>query len=342
MDTVTVESLIQPPTCPHTFISAAESVLQVLYRRLPFNLWMVTRTEGDNWIVLRSEDHGYGVQPGDVFRWSDSFCSRMVQGQGPRIAPRSRSIPAYAEAPIGRLVPIEAYVGVPLTFPDGSLFGTLCALHPATQPDFIAEELGLIELLASMLSGLLHNELAVTEAVRLVERAQADAETDPLTEIHNRRAWDRLLAAEESRCRQYGHPASVLSIDIDGLKTVNDLYGHSAGDDLIRRAAKGIRTSIRKSDVVARVGGDEFAVLVTDANLDSGREAVSRILTELDLLAVSASVGVAPRYPAKGLESAWQEADLAMYVEKRKNSTPRVSLRGMPMLTAGPAPNITR
>lgn len=76
---------------------------------------MVTRTEGEDWIVLPAEDRGYDVKEGDVFRWTDSFCSQMVEGRGPCIAPQSDLIPAYANAPIGQQVSIAAYVGLPLT-----------------------------------------------------------------------------------------------------------------------------------------------------------------------------------------------------------------------------------
>ena len=118
-----------------SFHEAANAVLRHLHEALGFDLWMVTRREGDDWIVLHAADQGYGVKQGDVFRWMDSFCSRMVRGEGPRIAPRSQEIPVYAAAPIGQQVDIGAYVGVPLDWHDGRLFGTLCAIHPQPQPE---------------------------------------------------------------------------------------------------------------------------------------------------------------------------------------------------------------
>ena len=78
------------------FESAGRAVLAFLHKRLGFDLWMVTRTEGDNWIVLQSEDHGYGVDTGTVFRWADSFCSGMVNGHGLSIPPPSDCDPADA------------------------------------------------------------------------------------------------------------------------------------------------------------------------------------------------------------------------------------------------------
>jgi hypothetical protein len=76
---------------------------------------MVTRTEGNDWIVPHARDSGYGVTPNTVFKWADSFCSHMVAGRGPRIAPVPAAVLVYAAAPIAQQVDIGAQVGVPLT-----------------------------------------------------------------------------------------------------------------------------------------------------------------------------------------------------------------------------------
>ena len=299
------------------FESAGRAVLAFLHKRLGFDLWMVTRTEGDNWIVLQSEDHGYGVAPGTVFRWADSFCSEMVKGNGPRIAPRSDCVPAYAGAPIGRQVQIKAYVGMPLVHSDGTLFGTLCAIHPSAQPESIAGELKLVELIGGLLSAILQAELKSAEDARRAERLQAEALTDTLTNLYNRRGWDRLLETEEARCKRYGHPASVLAVDLDGLKLVNDTQGHAAGDELILRAANALRKAARSVDVVARLGGDEFGILSAECDGAGCEVLLGRVKQGLAAAGVKASIGIAVRDPAKGLKRAWETADQHMYKEKR-------------------------
>lgn len=278
---------------------------------------MVTRTEGDDWIVLQSEDHGYNVAPGSVFRWADSFCSQMVQGNGPRIAPDSDVVPAYAAAPIGRQIQIGAYIGMPLLKADGSLFGTLCAIDPAHQPEAIAREQELIELLATLLSTVLQADLKAADAKRLSERFEVEAHTDPMTRLYNRRAWTQLLAREEDRCLRYGHPAFVLAIDIDGLKRVNDTLGHAAGDALIVRAADALRKAAREVDVVARLGGDEFGILAVECDLAGAETIVQRIRAALAAANVQASIGMAARGHADGLNEAYAAADRLMYAEKR-------------------------
>ena len=306
------------------FTVAGREVLAFLHKRLGFKLWMITRTEGDDWIVLQSEDHGYDVEVGTVFRWTDSFCSEMVKGNGPRIAPRSDLIKAYAAAPIGRQVDIQAYVGLPLTFADGSLFGTLCAIDPEPQPREIESELDLIETLGALLSTILQSDIKASEEARRLERLQAEALTDEITGLYNRRAWDRFLDAEDERCRRYGHPAAILIVDLDGLKEVNDRDGHAAGDALIVRAAEALTSAARSADVVSRLGGDEFGVMSAECARDGALALLQRVRDAFADAGIKASIGVSGRTPpSAGLKSAWDEADRLMYREKREHQNGR-------------------
>ena len=302
---------------PPDFERAGEAVLEFLHRRLGFSLWMVTRVQGDDFIILQSKGEGYAVHPGTVIRWADSFCSQMVKGNAPRVAPDSEAVPAYATAPVGRQVPIKAYIGVPLTHADGRLFGTLCAIDPARQPDAIVEQQELIELLASMLSAILDAELKLSEEVRRSEHLELEALVDPLTSLLNRRAWDRLLAREEERCRRYGHTATVFVIDLDQLKEVNDAAGHAAGDALLVHAATALREVVRDIDIVARLGGDEFGLIAVECDSAGAELLLGRLREALDERQVRASVGLAVREATSGLARAWEQADRLMYAQKR-------------------------
>ena len=282
------------------FEEAGQAVLKFLYQKFGFNLWMITRTEGDDWIVLQSEDNGYNVQPGQVFRWADSFCSHMVQGKAPRIAPRSEDIPLYVNAPIAKQVEIKAYIGQPLTKEDGSLFGTLCAIDPKPQSDAITKEAGLIDLLGQMLSYILQGELREVEQIRQRERFKEEALNDSLTGLFNRRAWDNLISLEEERCKRYGHPTAILMIDLNNLKTVNDSLGHTAGDELIQKAAMALKGCVRSNDIVARLGGDEFAILSIENNQVNAENLVNRVLQVFAEANISAAIGLAMRNPLNG------------------------------------------
>lgn len=299
------------------FTAAGREVLDFLHRRLGFRLWMIARAEGDEWIVLQSEDYGYGVGPGTMFHWADPGCAEIARGNGPRIAPHTDLINVRVDVPVARQVEIQAYVGVPLTFADGSLFGMLCALDPCPQPAAIEGELDLVETLAALLTTILQSDIKATVEARRLERLQAEALTDELTGLYNRRAWDRILDAEDERCRRYGHPAAVLIVDLDGLKEVNDTQGHLAGDKMIVRTAEALTRASRSSDIVSRLGGDEFGVMSSECDRNGAMALLERVRNAFADVGVKASIGVSGRTPpSAGLKSAWDEADRLMYEEK--------------------------
>ncbi len=299
------------------FEEASKSVLAYLHGRLGMGLWMVTRVSGEDWIVLTSEDHGYSIGPGAVFPWADSFCSQMVQDLGPRIAPRSDDVAAYRDAPIAGYTPIGAYVGVPLKDLDGRLFGTLCAIDPAPQPEALNDSLLLVELLGGLLSGILSLELRAADAERSSTVARREAMLDPLTHLFNRRGWDVLLDEEEARCRRYGHPAAVILIDLNGFKQTNDEHGHAMGDALLKKCGLAISSAVRDHDVAARIGGDEFAVLAIEATEPGAVAIVERIEAAFASMGIDAAVGFARRDHSRGLAHAMDEADARMYEAKK-------------------------
>ncbi len=291
------------------FSTAAQGAFTYLRSKLGFDLWMVTRNEGNLWMILQADDRSYGLMPHAAFPWDESLCARMAAGLGPRIAPRVASVPAYMSAPILRVIPIAAYAGVPLRYHDGELFGTLCALDPKPQPEAIEQELPLLEMVAGMLGGVLTAELKTVEAERERERILAEPETDLLTGLFNSSGWDRLLAIEEARCRRYGNAACVVLIDLDGLNAVNKVRGEAVGDKIIRRAGRVLVKTVRASDIVARIGGDKFAVLGVQCEPRSAHVLAQRVRREMERAGINASVGMSSRVPALQLEQVWQEAD---------------------------------
>jgi len=299
------------------FAAASKATMQFLRQRLGFKLWMVTRTDGKDWIVLFADDHGYGVKAGQVYSWAETLCSRMIEGQGPHIAPDVAKEPGYAQAPITDKITVGAYVGVPLRRADGTLFGTLCAIDPEPQPERIREDKDMVVLMGELLGGLLEAELAGTEAVRKAERQDVDITRDELTGLYNRRGWDMLMVREEERCRRYGHLACVVSIDLDDLKFYNDTQGYASGDALLIRCSKALKEVTRGSDVVARMGGDEFAMLMVECDYFDAQAMLLRVQETLAGYDVRASIGMAMRKPGIDLEEALAIADAEMYRAKR-------------------------
>lgn len=298
------------------FKDAGAKILEYLYHHFGFSLWMITRTEGDDWIVLQTNDHGYGVKPGQVFKWSDSYCSQMVLGNAPSIAPNAQEIPLYVNAGINKIVDIRSYIGQPLLNEDGSLFGTLCAIDPSPQPRNIEKSADLLKLLSQLLSQILQSELKLNENTRVSEQFKMESLTDHLTGLFNRRAWDRLINLEEDRCKNYGHPTTIIMIDLNNLKKINDEYGHDEGDKMIQETAQTIKNCVRSNDIVARLGGDEFAILNVETNLADTKKLSKRIFNALKAVNIEVAIGIAVRDPSRGLKKAIKEADKKMYENK--------------------------
>lgn len=174
--------------------------------------------------------------------------------------------------------------------------------------------------------------LDITLRKQYEERLQHQANFDPVTGLPNRNlALDRLVSALES-ARRRATRVSVLFIDVDRFKKINDTLGHAAGDRFLRRVAQRLQGSVRQMDTVARLGGDEFVVLLSDVRLRSDAEAVSAKIAEacaepfmLDgqKTQVTLSIGIAS-FPEDGdnAEELLRHADAAMYVAKRKRLLP--------------------
>ncbi|MBV8468714.1 MAG: sensor domain-containing diguanylate cyclase [Burkholderiaceae bacterium] len=304
-------------TDAHDFETAGAKALTLLRKRYGYDLWMITRREGDDLITLQAEGGAPSAKAGMVSTWSDSLCYRMASKKVPLIAPIVANQPELRDAPLAKAHEIKAYIGMPLTTAEGEFFGSLCAFDGAEQPLLPADDQELIELVAAMLTSMLRYELQLTQSRRHAERLAVDAQTDALTGLYNRRAWDDLLEKEEERCRRYGHPAAVVALDLNGLKLANDTLGHAAGDELIKRAAAALRSAARNVDIVARLGGDEFGILAVECDAAGAGALRRRIDVSLASAGVSAACGLAVRKPSEGLLAASQAADRLMYDDKR-------------------------
>lgn len=298
------------------FAAASRGVLEFLEQHVPLGVWMVTRTDGVRWIVLKAIDHGYGIKSGDVLPYAESLCAQRLAGEAPDIAPDVEAVPAYRDAIARRRAPIGAYISIPLILDNGETFGTLCALDPAPQQPQLLSHHPLLTLLARQLATILSFDLAREDAWREAAMARADADTDALTGCLNRRGWNLHAAREERRAADLGSPLTALVIDLDGVKRINDTHGHAFGDDCIRRAAALIAKTLGDRAVFARTGGDEFAALLPNHTLLGASPLISRLRSALEVAGIAASIGAAERKPYRGIDEAWRTADQRMYLDK--------------------------
>jgi len=145
--------------------------------------------------------------------------------------------------------------------------------------------------------------------------ARSHARTDALTRVGNRRAWDEILAHEVERARRYPAPLTVALIDLDNFKRFNDVFGHPAGDRHLAASAAAWAGSLRATDVIARIGGEEFAVLLVDADDDTARHVLRRLAAATPN-GQTCSIGMARWNGMEDPSTLMGRADDALYAAK--------------------------
>jgi diguanylate cyclase (GGDEF)-like protein len=232
-------------------------------------------------------------------------------GDGP-----NASFPLWEEA---RAEGIRSVVGLPLAS-DRDRLGVIL-FYRDDRDDFSFEDVELIRTFSHLATHAIQN-------ARLHERTVDMAETDALTGLYNRRKLEQRLREEIQRSQRSRKPLALLLLDIDHFKKVNDTYGHTAGDAVLKALASTFRHEIRDIDLVARIGGEEFMFLLPDTDAELAQrvgERIRRALTVLTITApaderlhVTASVGIAC-YPlhANNAESLIANADRALYAAKQ-------------------------
>jgi diguanylate cyclase (GGDEF)-like protein len=166
------------------------------------------------------------------------------------------------------------------------------------------------------------------EGLRMQHALEASAMTDPLTGLFNRRALDMVAARELQRTSRKHQPCSALMMDIDRFKDINDRLGHAAGDVSLCAIAEALKTSVRISDIATRLGGDEFFVLLPDADEETANVVVTRIRSSIDQLqlktlsgqefGVAVSIGqVTLRGPETSVDDLLHASDIVLYREKQ-------------------------
>lgn len=174
-------------------------------------------------------------------------------------------------------------------------------------------------------------EIAAQQHMRAEEFLKL-AMLDPLTELHNRRFAQERLAVEMTRSERHGYSLTVLLLDLDGFKQLNDQYGHFAGDLALQGFARRLTRAIRGSDLAVRMGGDEFLVILPECQTGQVQHVLTRLVpleiaVEGEKVSFTVSAGWANYQPGESLAQLLQRADQALYANKhsQKSGVPLVS-----------------
>ena len=186
-------------------------------------------------------------------------------GQDSRFSPRVDSYTKFTT---------ESIIGVPLQS-DQRVFGVIELINKLDGTPFTSFDLKVLTTIADFAA------IAIEKAyyLRALKRL---ATTDPLTGALNRGAFERLYAKEVDMCKRYGLPLSLLMVDVDDFKQINDTCGHQAGDEVLKNLVDLMTECVRKVDYVFRYGGDEFVVLMPNTPKDQAQEVRTRVLRRLD------------------------------------------------------------
>jgi diguanylate cyclase (GGDEF)-like protein len=181
---------------------------------------------------------------------------------------------------------------------------------------------GLVGLVLLFNVHTIYQQVQIHRIQRLISDQVEALGTDPLTGLYDRRSGEERLAAEISRAERFAHPLTILLLDIDGLKAINDEFGHAAGDELIRRFAERLNKAIRGSDMAVRLGGDEFLVLLPECKLNGVGYVLNRLsgLTidyDQKAIAVGFSAGWTDYKSSESAGELLKRADQALYTNKR-------------------------
>ncbi|ART81367.1 GGDEF domain-containing protein [Oceanisphaera profunda] len=295
-----------------------DAVLKVGLSHFGLEVAIQARIKGSEYLVEHCIDHYEQLTPHTTFDFSETYCAHTFHASGPigfHFAGESeiRNHPCY------RNFKLESYIGIPLEV-DGKLYGTISFSGYSPTEPFCKDDYILMALLADTVSYIIYRKTVEDKLLEL-------ARTDELTGLANRRSTLERLREHAKLSYRSGGYLTVLSIDLDFFKKINDNWGHSAGDAALVGFADIAATLGRDIDFCGRMGGEEFIFVLPNTDSRGGvnlgnrlRERLAAAPIKLDnneSVTLSVSVGVAMLEKGESLESLLARADEATYAAKR-------------------------
>ena len=285
-----------------------QRIVELIQQVIGVPMAAVTLIDGDTQWFKAARGLNFGET-----RREDAFCNYTIRQFGPFAVNDARLDPRFSENPMVKGAPhIRSYLGVPLTTPDGYNIGSICAIDDEPR-QFDRAQGDVMTKLAEI----------VVEQFELQQIAKQDSMTGALT----RRGFFAEVEREFRRASRYDRPSMLIVLDVDHFKSINDRYGHPAGDAVLISIANSCMATMRRSDVFGRIGGEEFGLLLPETHAEEAREAAERIrhMVESTIVQVggvevraTVSMGVAPRPATTETVSTWfAEADIALYEAKQ-------------------------
>ncbi len=244
---------------------------------------------------------------------SVSFCAYAIKQDEPFIVTDAVEHPLFCNNPLVLGEPrIRFYIGIPLKMRNGCKIGTLCAID--RRPRHLStDEIDVLRDLARMVIDQMELRLIAT--------------TDALTGTLTRRGFEIEMNREFCRLKRSQYDISVIAVDIDHFKAINDRYGHASGDIVLQSVVTLIKRELRPADFIARLGGEEFIIVLPETGLAVAETLAERIrcaisgyviMGQSDLIRATASFGISGCEPSDtSWESALEKADVALYEAKR-------------------------
>jgi diguanylate cyclase (GGDEF)-like protein len=246
-----------------------------------------------------------------------TFCHLAISSPGPLVIPDTRAHPVYRQIPTVESLGVAAYLGIPIRLPSGDVLGSFCAVDVEPHEWSGTDVEVLVELAHSA-----EREISLRSQLA---RAESEALTDPLTQLPNKRAFHETLTHLAAAAARDGSDLAAILFDLDQFKSINDTFGHAAGDRVLADVGALIPQILRSSDFAARFGGEEFVALLPGV---SGNEAVlvaeklrssveAAVISPVEHVTASFGTAVFP-HDAGGPAGLLRAADLALYAAKER------------------------